>query len=171
MPSWLRRSRTSAAARTATRPRSRPAPSASRPRRRPHRVRELPGRKRPSKPANTAMPRHVPQATSLDLQPHQIVIRPLVTEKGMHRSTRNNAYAFEVNRLANKGDVQAGGRRVVQREGAQGSHAEPQGQAAADEVPPRPHRPPGRRRSSRWTPNTGLISSRGSCQSSAFSRQ
>src|SRR3990172_342207 len=51
------------------------------------------------------MPRHVPQTTSLNLQPHQIVLRPLVTEKGMHRSTRNNAYAFEVNRLANKGDV------------------------------------------------------------------
>jgi large subunit ribosomal protein L23 len=51
------------------------------------------------------MPRHTPATTSLDLQPHQIVLRPLVTEKGMHRSTRNNAYAFEVNRLANKSDV------------------------------------------------------------------
>ena len=51
------------------------------------------------------MPRHIPATTSLDLQPHQIVLRPLVTEKGMHRSTRNNAYAFEVNRLANKTDV------------------------------------------------------------------
>src|SRR3989304_3806750 len=51
------------------------------------------------------MPRHIPQATSLNLQPHQIVLRPLVTEKGMHRSSRNNAYAFEVNRLATKADV------------------------------------------------------------------
>src|SRR3972149_1211994 len=51
------------------------------------------------------MPRHVPQTTTLNLEPHQIVIRPLVTEKGMHRSTRNNAYAFEVNRLANKDAV------------------------------------------------------------------
>jgi large subunit ribosomal protein L23 len=51
------------------------------------------------------MPRHVPQATVLNLEPHQIVLRPLVTEKGMHRSTRNNAYAFEVNRLATKTDV------------------------------------------------------------------
>lgn len=51
------------------------------------------------------MARHVPQTTSLNLEPHQIVLRPLVTEKGMHRSTRNNAYAFEVNRLANKSDV------------------------------------------------------------------
>ena len=45
------------------------------------------------------------------LQPHQIIIRPLVTEKGMHRSTRYNAYAFEVNRLATKTDV----RRAVEQ--------------------------------------------------------
>ena len=41
------------------------------------------------------------------LQPHQIILRPLVTEKGMHRSTRNNAYSFEVNHLANKYDIRA----------------------------------------------------------------
>jgi len=40
-----------------------------------------------------------------DLAPHQILLRPLVTEKGMHRSTRNNQYSFEVNLLANKLDV------------------------------------------------------------------
>lgn len=40
--------------------------------------------------------------TSLVLEPHQIVLRPLVTEKGMHRSTRNNQYTFEVNPLADK---------------------------------------------------------------------
>lgn len=51
------------------------------------------------------MPRHIPQKTSLTLDPHQVVIKPLVTEKGMHRSTRCNAYAFEVNRLATKADV------------------------------------------------------------------
>ncbi|MEX0979235.1 MAG: 50S ribosomal protein L23 [Pirellulales bacterium] len=39
------------------------------------------------------------------LAPHQIIVRPLVTEKGMHRSTRYNAYAFEVNRMASKDDV------------------------------------------------------------------
>jgi large subunit ribosomal protein L23 len=44
------------------------------------------------------------------LAPHQVLLRPLVTEKGMHRSTRNNAYAFEVNKLANKFDV----RRAVE---------------------------------------------------------
>lgn len=36
------------------------------------------------------------------LSPHQVIIRPMVTEKGMHRANRNNAYAFEVNRLATK---------------------------------------------------------------------
>ena len=51
------------------------------------------------------MPRHIPQQVGLTLEPHQIIIKPLVTEKGMHRSTRNNAYAFEVNRLATKSDV------------------------------------------------------------------
>lgn len=44
------------------------------------------------------------------LEPHQIILRPLVTEKGMHRSTRCNAYAFEINKLANKADV----RRAVE---------------------------------------------------------
>ena len=39
------------------------------------------------------------------LEPYQVILRPLVTEKGMHRSTRNNAYAFEVSRFADKDDV------------------------------------------------------------------
>lgn len=44
------------------------------------------------------------------LESYQVVLRPLVTEKGMHRSTRNNQYAFEVNPLATKDDV----RRAVE---------------------------------------------------------
>jgi len=44
------------------------------------------------------------------LEPHQIILRPLVTEKGMHRSTRYNAYAFEIHRQATKIDV----RRAVE---------------------------------------------------------
>jgi large subunit ribosomal protein L23 len=51
------------------------------------------------------MPIHVPATTSLTLEPHQVLLKPLVTEKGMHRSTRHNAYAFEVNKLATKSDV------------------------------------------------------------------
>ena len=56
------------------------------------------------------MPRSVQQTSTITLEPHQIIVRPLVTEKGMHRSTRNNAYAFEVHNLATKTDV----RRAVQ---------------------------------------------------------
>jgi large subunit ribosomal protein L23 len=44
------------------------------------------------------------------LAPHQVILRPLVTEKGMHRSTRYNAYAFEISRMATKDDV----RRAVE---------------------------------------------------------
>ncbi len=51
-----------------------------------------------------------PATSGPALQPHQIVLRPLVTEKGVHRSTRQNAYAFEVNPLATKHDV----RRAVE---------------------------------------------------------
>ncbi len=43
--------------------------------------------------------------TNLNLEPHQIVLRPLVTEKGFHKAERYNAYAFEVNPLASKDDI------------------------------------------------------------------
>jgi large subunit ribosomal protein L23 len=56
------------------------------------------------------MPRQSPNKTKLQLQPHQVILRPLVTEKGMHRSTHQNAYAFEVNKLADKEAV----RRAVE---------------------------------------------------------
>lgn len=41
----------------------------------------------------------------IELEPYQVVLRPLVTEKGTHVSTRHNAYAFEVHPLATKADV------------------------------------------------------------------
>jgi large subunit ribosomal protein L23 len=44
------------------------------------------------------------------LEAYQVILRPLVTEKGMHRSTRNNQYAFEVHLQATKDDV----RRAVE---------------------------------------------------------
>lgn len=43
----------------------------------------------------------------LELRPYQIVLRPLVTEKGTHQSTRYNSYTFEVNPLATKTQIQA----------------------------------------------------------------
>jgi large subunit ribosomal protein L23 len=48
--------------------------------------------------------------TKLVLAPHQIILRPLVTEKGMHKANRCNAYAFEINPMAGKDDV----RRAVE---------------------------------------------------------
>lgn len=39
------------------------------------------------------------------LESYKIILRPLVTEKGVHRSTRQNQYAFEVNPLATKEDI------------------------------------------------------------------
>ena len=39
------------------------------------------------------------------LQPHQVIIRPLVTEKGMHKATRHNHFAFEIHPMATKTDV------------------------------------------------------------------
>jgi large subunit ribosomal protein L23 len=43
----------------------------------------------------------------LTLEPHQVVIRPLVTEKGTHQSNRHNAYAFEVHSAATKTQIRA----------------------------------------------------------------
>ena len=43
--------------------------------------------------------------TSIHLESHQIVLRPLVTEKGVYDATEYNQYAFEVNPLASKEDV------------------------------------------------------------------
>ena len=54
----------------------------------------------------------VPPAPSFSprLSPHQVIVRPLVTEKGMHRASRHNAYSFEVVTEANKDDI----RRAVE---------------------------------------------------------
>ena len=40
-----------------------------------------------------------------ELKPYQVILRPLVTEKGTHQSTRYNAYAFQVNPLATKTQI------------------------------------------------------------------
>ncbi len=50
-----------------------------------------------------------PRKTTMgpELEPHQIILRPLVTEKGTHQSTNehHNAYSFEVNLWANKTQI------------------------------------------------------------------
>ncbi len=48
--------------------------------------------------------------SGVQLESHQIILRPLVTEKGMHQSERLNAYTFQVHPLADKNDI----RRAVQ---------------------------------------------------------
>ena len=48
---------------------------------------------------------HEVDATPSLLRPDQVILRPLVTEKGVHRSSRHNAYAFEVAKGATKDDV------------------------------------------------------------------
>lgn len=45
------------------------------------------------------------QSSGVKLEPHQVIVRPLVTEKGTHRATRHNQYAFEIHPLATKTDV------------------------------------------------------------------
>jgi large subunit ribosomal protein L23 len=39
------------------------------------------------------------------LDPYQVVIRPLITEKATHVAERQNAYTFEVNTLATKTEI------------------------------------------------------------------
>jgi large subunit ribosomal protein L23 len=41
------------------------------------------------------------------LEPHQVILRPLVTEKGTHQFTHHNAYPFEVNPWATKDMIKA----------------------------------------------------------------
>lgn len=48
--------------------------------------------------------------TKLSLDPYQVILRPLVTEKGVHKASRHNAYSFEVNRMAGKDEI----RRAVE---------------------------------------------------------
>ena len=52
-----------------------------------------------------AVPVPPPPAFSPRLAPHQVIVRPLVTEKGMHRANRHNAYSFEVVTEATKADI------------------------------------------------------------------
>jgi large subunit ribosomal protein L23 len=41
------------------------------------------------------------------LEPHQVILQPLVTEKGTHQFTRHNAYPFQVNLWATKDQIKA----------------------------------------------------------------
>jgi large subunit ribosomal protein L23 len=56
-----------------------------------------------------ARPTPQPQARTRGpkLEPYQVVLRPLVTEKGTHQFTHRNAYPFEVNLWATKPEIKA----------------------------------------------------------------
>lgn len=43
--------------------------------------------------------------SGVELRSYQVILRPLVTEKGTHQSTRYNAYTFQVNPLATKTQI------------------------------------------------------------------
>ena len=49
-------------------------------------------------------------ADNIELNPYQVIVRPLVTEKGTELSERYNAYTFEVHPKADKFDI----RRAVE---------------------------------------------------------
>ncbi|GIX04441.1 MAG: 50S ribosomal protein L23 [Planctomycetaceae bacterium] len=48
----------------------------------------------------------MPRISGLELEPHQVIYRPLVTEKGTSLSEQYNAYTFEVHPQASKHDIQ-----------------------------------------------------------------
>src|SRR5947209_45378 len=39
------------------------------------------------------------------LEPYQVILQPLITEKGTHQFTRHNAYPFQVNLWATKEQI------------------------------------------------------------------
>lgn len=43
--------------------------------------------------------------TRLQLEPYQVILRPIVTEKGFFNSNHRNTYTFEVNKLASKEQI------------------------------------------------------------------
>ena len=49
-----------------------------------------------------------PRVRGPQLEPHQVIIRPLITEKGTHQSTSaHRAYPFEVNPWSSKEEIKA----------------------------------------------------------------
>jgi len=50
---------------------------------------------------------HPPRSRGPKLEAHQVILRPLVTEKGTHQFTHRNAYPFQVNLWASKPEIRA----------------------------------------------------------------
>lgn len=52
------------------------------------------------------MPRQIDVTkTKLKLEPYQVILRPIVTEKGFDLAEKQNIYSFEVSKMANKTTV------------------------------------------------------------------
>ena len=64
------------------------------------------------------------------LEPYQVIVRPLITEKATHVSERDNAYTFEVNPLATKTEIKNAIETPLRRQGPGRAYPEPPGQAA-----------------------------------------
>ena len=60
--------------------------------------RNLYAKKHAGKPAQ-------PRRRGLELQPHQVVLRPMVTEKGVFQANTLNQYTFRVNPRATKTEI------------------------------------------------------------------
>src|SRR5580658_3521875 len=50
---------------------------------------------------------HEPRTRGPKLAAHQVILRPIITEKGTHQSTHRNAYPLEVNQWATKDEIKA----------------------------------------------------------------
>jgi len=55
----------------------------------------------------THIQQHGPRTRGPKLEAHQVILRPIITEKGTHQSTHRNAYTFEVNQWATKLEIKA----------------------------------------------------------------
>ena len=51
-----------------------------------------------------------PEPAGVQLEPYQVILRPLITEKNVHKAERLAQYSFEINPKATKEDV----RRAVE---------------------------------------------------------
>lgn len=48
-----------------------------------------------------------PRQRGPKLEAHQVIVRPLITEKSTHQTTRHHAFPFEVNMWATKDEIKA----------------------------------------------------------------
>jgi len=58
-----------------------------------------------------------------------VIIRPLITEQGMHFANVKGAYSFQVNKKAKQGGNQEGRGEDLRCQSGQSAHGQPQGQA------------------------------------------